>query len=151
MTPLYIFDLDGTLALTEHRQHLISGPKKDWRGFFAACVNDLPNTPVVNTFDELDECCECVIWSGRSAEVRPQTIEWLGRQFVYTLDYIDSILKMREAGDFTPDHILKENWLKAMSRKDRARLRAVFDDRDTVVEMWRRNGVACFQVAKGDF
>ena len=27
----------------------------------------------------------------------------------------------------------------------------VYDDRDKVVAMWRRNGVACFQVAEGDF
>jgi hypothetical protein len=30
-------------------------------------------------------------------------------------------------------------------------LMAVFDDRDKVVAMWRRNGVACFQVAEGNF
>ena len=34
---------------------------------------------------------------------------------------------------------------------ERNRLTAVFDDRDKVVQMWRENGVPCFQVAKGDF
>ena len=28
---------------------------------------------------------------------------------------------------------------------------AVFDDRNQVVDMWRSNGLTCFQVAKGDF
>jgi len=34
-----IFDLDGTLALNEHRQHFVQREvgKKDWRSFFAAC------------------------------------------------------------------------------------------------------------------
>ena len=28
---------------------------------------------------------------------------------------------------------------------------AVFDDRQQVVDMWRANGLTCFQVADGDF
>ena len=28
---------------------------------------------------------------------------------------------------------------------------AVFDDRQQVVDMWRANGLTCFQVAEGDF
>jgi hypothetical protein len=37
-----VFDLDGTLALNEHRQHFVDRPvgQKDWRGFFAACDRD---------------------------------------------------------------------------------------------------------------
>ena len=27
----------------------------------------------------------------------------------------------------------------------------VFDDRNQVVDMWRQNGLTCFQVADGDF
>jgi len=27
----------------------------------------------------------------------------------------------------------------------------VFDDRNSVVDMWRENGVRCMQVAPGDF
>jgi hypothetical protein len=64
---------------------------------------------------------------------------------------VAGILRMRNAGDNTPDDVLKEQWLHAMPIKDRARLVAVFDDRQRVVDMWRANGVPCFQVAKGDF
>ena len=34
---------------------------------------------------------------------------------------------------------------------DRERLVSVFDDRQQVVDMWRRNNITCFQCAKGDF
>ncbi|WP_435575134.1 hypothetical protein [Burkholderia plantarii] len=34
---------------------------------------------------------------------------------------------------------------------DRRRIVAVFDDRDSVVAMWRDAGVTCFQVAPGEF
>ena len=58
---------------------------------------------------------------------------------------------MRPANDFTEDHLLKESWLHNMLLEDRERLVAVFDDRKRVVDMWRANGVTCFQVAPGEF
>lgn len=147
MTPLYIFDLDGTLAKIEHRRHFVEGPKKDWPAFFKACVNDEPNEPVIRTLDLLRSTGgDAWIWSGRSDEVRAETELWLHSN---VLDYEG--LKMREAGDHQPDETLKATWLDEMTPYDRARLVAIFDDRDRVVAMWRRKGVACFQVAPGNF
>jgi hypothetical protein len=34
-----VFDLDGTLASIEHRRHHLD--RKDWKAFFAACVDDV--------------------------------------------------------------------------------------------------------------
>jgi hypothetical protein len=34
---------------------------------------------------------------------------------------------------------------------DKSDILCIFDDRDKVVKMWRSNGIACFQVAPGDF
>ena len=62
-----------------------------------------------------------------------------------------NLLTMRPDGDYTNDCTLKLNWLTNMSIKDRERLMGVFEDRQGVVDMWRRNGVTCFQVAKGDY
>lgn len=166
VTPLYIFDLDGTLALCEHRRHLLddaSDPDR-WSKFFLACVRDGPNWPVISTLHALmRNGADVWIWSGRSGEVMNLTLDWLHRYF----DQVDARpvvqgddpaawhegieLCMRRAGDFTPDEVLKEVWLHAMNEFDRRRLVAVFDDRDKVVAMWRRNGVACFQVAPGGF
>ncbi len=148
MKPLYIFDLDGTLALTEHRQHILNGSEPDkWRRFFAACVHDEPNSSVVNTLRMLRHSADIYIWSGRSDEVREQSEFWLSE---YIGDF-GCTLKMREAGDFTPDEILKKQWFDELDIDDRIRLVAVFDDRDKVVNMWRESGVACFQVAQGNF
>lgn len=174
MTPLYIFDLDGTLALTDHRQHLVKGGdcpqchgcgeapgevpcsacggskkrRPDWKAFFAACVRDLPNTAVIDTLHNLvDSGAEVWVWSGRSSEVMKQTQEWLMQHVALE----DLALMMRVEGDFTPDEELKQSWLESMASYDRRRLVAVFDDRDKVVSMWRRNGVPCFQVAPGTF
>ncbi len=151
MRPLYIFDLDGTLALTEHRQHLIRGTDKpDWSAFFAACVDDEVNWPVVSVLRGLlDAGADVMIWSGRSSEVMEPTREWL-RQFLD--DNHEGVgLMMRREGDFTPDEVLKEGWLDSLNEYDRRRLVCVFDDRDKVVAMWRRRGIVCCQVAPGAF
>ena len=58
---------------------------------------------------------------------------------------------MRREGDYTPDDELKASWYGDLNLVDRERLVGVFDDRDKVVAMWRSKGVACFQVAPGDF
>lgn len=152
MTHLYIFDLDGTLALNKHREHLIQGPNPDWGAFYRACVDDTPNTPVIGTLYALIKAgADVRIWSGRSAEVMNETLGWLQRFLPNDLDLDELQLCMRREGDFTPDDRLKEAWLNDLNEFDRLRLVAVFDDRQKVVDMWRRNGVACFQVAPGDF
>lgn len=147
MRPLFIFDLDGTLALTEHRQHLVAGETKDWRAFFAACVHDQPNLPVIRTMQALQQAgAECWVWSGRSTEVQRETSLWF-----QTHGVTPAWLRMRQEGDFTPDEALKAQWLADLREEDRARLVAIFDDRDKVVRRWRELGVACFQVAPGEF
>lgn len=179
MKPLYIFDLDGTLALIDHRRHFVERPslkcydcgganrascvqcadldvgwKPNWPAFFAACIKDVPNYPVIRTMEALvRNGADVWIFSGRSDEVREQTIWWLWAHIdCYTKeDFSGSMLRMRQAGDYTPDDTLKRQWLKEMLDEDRERLVAVFDDRDRVVQMWRDEGVTCFQVAQGDF
>jgi hypothetical protein len=58
-------------------------------------------------------------------------------------------LYMRQDGDFRRDDIVKQEILDKYIDKDRVLF--VLDDRDQVVDMWRRNGLTCFQVAEGDF
>ena len=158
--PLYIFDLDGTLALIEHRRHLVERErdKQDWAGFYAACVDDDPNQPVIDTMERLRRAgADVWIFSGRSDEVRMQTVDWLCRHTSFMHSDFDSafgtqdVLTMRAEGDYTPDDVLKRQWLDGMLVDDRRRLVAAFDDRDRVVKMWRDAGVTCFQVAPGEF
>jgi hypothetical protein len=153
MKPLYIFDLDGTLALIEHRLHHIQKQPKDWRGFFGAVKGDVPNMPVIRTMRRLREGgADIWIWSGRSDECRDQTLHWLATFACHDwpLSCIRDV-RMREAGDHRDDADLKRKWALGMDRDDKDRLQAVFDDRDRVVKMWRDIGVPCFQVAPGDF
>ena len=149
MKPLYIFDLDGTLANCEHRQPIL-GNKDDpdrWNKFFDACVDDKPIWPVIDTLQRLRASgCDVLIFSGRSDRARKQTERWLTDIGLHHIH-----VRMRPDGDFTADDELKLQWLNELTHAERRRLVAVFDDRDKVVAMWRANGVACFQVAPGAF
>lgn len=159
MKPLYIFDLDGTLALIDHRRHFVERERgrQDWKGFYAACINDKPNLAVIRVMESLRRFADVWIFSGRSDEVREQTVVWLLNNTSFSRSDFDlafgcqDILTMRQEGDYTPDDVLKRQWLDTMLTEDRRRLLAVFEDRDRVVEMWRSAGLTCFQVARGNF
>lgn len=148
--PIAVFDLDGTIALIDHRRHYVEGERQDWPAFFAACVDDTPNTPVIAVMHALLKSgFEIVIASGRSDEVRTQTIQWLYRHVFPGHGHLVRLV-MRREGDYTPDEELKRSWLND-GTIDRSRVAFVFDDRDKVVAMWRFEGIACFQVAPGAF
>lgn len=139
-----VFDLDGTLALTEHREHFLTGPDKDWRGFYAACDGDAPCAAIIATANALNGAGHRVeIWSGRSEEVRDKTEAWLRPHGI--LGALP--LKMRAEGDHQPDTKLKAAWLEQANQTPDL----VFEDRASMVAMWRSHGIVCAQVAPGDF
>jgi hypothetical protein len=152
-TKTVIFDLDGTLALIDKRRQISTkdNGKMDWDKFFDPnnIILDDPNWPVIKTLRLFKESgFRIVILSGRSKSTKDATREWLDR-FNVPFD----VLKMRPTSNefkFMRDDDLKEGWLNELF-SDKKEIFAVFDDRNKVVEMWRRNGITCFQVADGDF
>jgi hypothetical protein len=89
------------------------------------------------------------VWivSGRNEQARDDTLQWLKH---YGLEP-DWLKFMRAHKDHRPDDEVKREWLHSLATTDRARIVAVFDDRDRVVAMWRSEGLTCFQVAPGAF
>lgn len=156
MRPIYIFDLDGTLANIDHRLHFLDKDRhdsegkrigKNYREFYAACVDDEVIQPVVDIYEALGMSGnEVWIWTGRSEEVRDETRAWIFRNLYMFPDD----LMMRPAGDHRPDTVLKAEWLAALDEEARQRL-VVFEDRSRMVKMYRDAGVTCFQVAEGEF
>ena len=144
-----VFDLDSTLADTTHRNHFILDhvPKR-WDAFYRACVDDPPIKHTIELLKTLaNSGHEVEIWSGRSDIVYVQTMEWLRNNKIH--DYDIRRILMRRAGDHRSDVRLKSGWLHELHPDSYPDI--VFEDRNRVVEMYRKNNVPCFQVAPGDF
>jgi len=166
---MIVFDLDGTLADMTHRAPMIAHrPRMDaaqWDLFFAAAVNDTPIVPMVDLFAMLRPLTELQIWTGRPERIRRATEDWLTEHLFLNRRWVSKSartsskynpivpnpwhipLRMRPDADHRPDAELKQEWLAALA----APPTMVFEDRERVVDMWRRNGVVCAQVAKGDY
>jgi hypothetical protein len=176
---MIITDLDGTVALIDHRRHLVekqiafqlwfdalpeeerldlkvkvshlhhiavfverTGWKPDWDQFYDLCDKDQPNLPVIAILKAMAPYNHIEIFSGRSVAVEVKTRAWLDLH-----DVPFNNLRMRPEKDYTPDDELKRGWLKSLGYLPLF----VLDDRQKVVDMWRREGLTCFQVAPGNF
>ncbi|MGB3468023.1 MAG: AAA family ATPase [Cyclobacteriaceae bacterium] len=132
-----ICDIDGTLAIIKDRSPFDA----------AKCENDLLNEPIaeiVKTYKEKDTTV--ILLSGRQDQHRDQTVRWLE---TYSIPY-DKLL-MRKTGDNRKDAIIKKE-ITESEILGKFFVKFVLDDRDQVVEMWRKDiGFACLQVNYGDF
>ena len=149
-----IFDLDGTLALIDKRRAISTKPngKMDWDIFFDPknISLDDPNISVIKMAQMLDsQGFNIVIFSGRSTKTRTATKHWLKTHGVPFNDFDLHMRPTDKDWHFMKDDKLKQIWLDSVVNKDD--VFAVFDDRNQVVDMWRRNGLQVFQVADGDF
>ena len=141
----YVFDMDGTLALVDHRRPLLDKERPDWQSFNKASLLDTPNEAVVCVLRALHAAgYEVWIVSARSDVAELETRGWFKK---YNVPFHQ--LLMRSASDHRADDILKKEW--ALKYNFLENVNAVFDDRNSVVAMWRSLGIPCFQVAQGDF
>jgi predicted kinase len=141
-----IFDIDGTLADCSHRVHHVNGGKKNWPAFMAGIPDDKPNTQVVflnKLFHYLRSQgatdMPTFLCSGRSENERKDTEDWLWDNGV---EYAKMF--MRKAGDYRADHIVKRELLEEI-RADGYEPWLIFDDRQCVVDMWRKEGLFVLQ------
>lgn len=142
-----IFDIDGTLA-TRDTSPGGRGPF-DWD----RVGEDTVNEPVMFIAKMLAFAAtvagdiEIVLVSGRDECCRYATSLWLDENFGFQYK-----LFMRQSKDNNPDYKVKERilgWLQGHYN-----IIGVFDDRNQTVDMWRKNGLTCFQVCSredGDF
>ena len=149
MDKIVIFDLDGTLALIDKRRALANkdNGKMDW-GIFQdpdMIDLDLPNQPVIDMAQMLhSQGFQIWILSGRSDVTADVTFNWLEDNAVPFHN-----IKMRPQKHlYMADNDFKQLVLDDIGVDNVA---MVFDDRNQVVDMWRSNGLTCFQVADGDF
>ena len=144
---IFIFDIDGTLADCEHRRHHLDKQPQDWDSFFADAKDDHAIKPVVELWHALEKASHTLICcTGRSVKDELVTRTWLRFNGI-TPDNIH----FRAENDFRPDDIIKEEMLASIIATYGEVPVMAFEDRKRCVDMWRRNGVLCAQVAEGDF
>lgn len=132
--PCVICDIDGTIAIRVNR-----GPY-EW----SKVDQDASNAPVVNVIRALHAYGYSIVFtSGRKAQCRDLTAEWLAVHFGSP----DFQLLMRDDDDNRPDHVIKQEMLDIVKRF--YTVICAFDDRQSVVDMWRANGIVCMQVNPG--
>jgi len=140
-----IFDIDGTIADNTHRQHYVAGKKKDWKGFLSEMDHDEPIQSIITLIqiihrDSHPLRARVMLVTGRPEYYRPTTFSWLTKHKIF----YDQLL-MRKDGDHREDWLVKEDILKELIERFGAKPIFVVDDRQQVVDMWRRHKITCLQ------
>ncbi|MEV3856393.1 hypothetical protein AB0J38_18965 [Streptomyces sp. NPDC050095] len=131
--PLAVFDLDGTLADTAHRQRFLEGRPRDWDAFFAAAPADPPLPEGVALAREAALECEVVYLTGRPERCRADTTAWLAAQGLP-----DGRLHMRRNDDRRPARRTKLEVLRRIARGREVRM--LVDDDELVCDDAERSG-----------
>lgn len=156
MNSIILCDVDGTLANITHRLHYIKTAPKNYDAFYAAVEHDAPIYPIIYLINALrwydSEDTKVLFVSGRPDHTREATLNWLHRYVELYPAKCDYELWMRPSGDFRADWIIKKELLDQIRAAHVGDdILFVLDDRQQCVDMWRREGLACLQVAKGNF
>ncbi|MEU4204388.1 hypothetical protein AB0B79_02780 [Streptomyces sp. NPDC039022] len=131
--PLAVFDLDGTLADTGHRQHFLERRPRDWKGFFAAAPDDPPLAAGVELARQSAEECEVVYLTGRPERCRRDTLAWLGQHGLP-----EGRLYMRPNEDRRPARYTKLELLRRLAAG--REVRRVVDDDELVCDACEQAG-----------
>lgn len=148
MTKYVIVDIDGTLADCSHRRDYLKGDNgyPDWDKFFSEMDSDPCITPIRDLVNDLQRCgTKILLCSGRPERYRQLTSNWLAENGVYY-----SELHMRADGDYRSDVLVKKDMFRLFHLRN-LDIDFVIDDRQSVVDMWREQGLICLQCAPGDF
>lgn len=147
----YLIDIDDTLSDPRHRRHHLTSENKDWPAFYAGMADDPPHRDICDMVEALAVGSSYAVFfvTGRPDSYRETTERWL-QDHVSTAWHKSEALLMREKGDYRLDTQVKADMLEGIMGQGYTELVAI-DNRQSVVDMWRSNGVRCMQVAPGDF
>ncbi len=135
-----LVDIDGTVAQMQGRYPF------DWH----QVGEDLPKQPIINTVKALKAAGnEVIFFSGRDEVCKNISREWICEYFDWKPSNFQLI--MRKSKDYRKDSDIKFE-LFNVNIRNKYFVELVIDDRQQVVDMWRRKlGLTCLQVDYGDF
>lgn len=139
-----IIDIDGTLANITKRREVLA-KTNDWDIFNTNVDDDLLNSWCSEIINKFRESYKVLLITGRNEKQKDKTVDWLNKHNVF----YDSIF-FRPNDDFRKDAVVKEE-IYFKNIKNENSILFVVDDRQSVVEMWRKNGLVCLQCDVGNF
>lgn len=141
--PVVVFDMDGVLTNSAHRQHFIEGPEQDWDAFFAACDGDAEISEIREVLDLIDVRTRVVLLTSRPIAVQAQTLAWLQHTNMRW-----DLLVMRESREEMTSREFKK--LEAQRLLDAGfDIRVVFDDDQRNIEAFHELGLRAVYVHSG--
>jgi phosphoglycolate phosphatase-like HAD superfamily hydrolase len=137
MRDAVIFDLDGTLCDTSAIVHLVEGDdEKDFAAFHAASADAPPNEDVVAAArEQAAQGRAILVVTSREFIWRDLSLDWLVEHEIP----FDG-LYMRIVGDYRKDVVVKKDILQQIT-DDGFSVLAAWDDKESVIELWRENGI----------
>lgn len=171
-----IVDIDGTVADITHRVGFVRPicidcqlfavkgkcpnekceskaiSKKNWKAFFSNVKADKPIKPIVDMIDNLARYYNILFVTGRDTSIAKDTEDWLNKHFSEdyqgeSMPYYTHLF-MRNSGDSRPDYEIKAEILELLPK---ARIAFVLEDRQQVVDMYRKEGLTVLQCGEGQF
>jgi FMN phosphatase YigB (HAD superfamily) len=160
-----IFDIDGTLLNIEHRLHFLKKSPKDWKAFRDPELKDLdePRMEVIRMAESLGSYRKPTHDPGNSVEVYTADVNCLilasARVLAESTDTLKSLSKfmdinMFERTYFRPNKDFREDIEVKSDMLDKMRTHGydpvmAFDDRPSVIRMWRERGLVVADVGYG--
>ncbi|MBL1322214.1 MAG: hypothetical protein COA63_014315 [Methylophaga sp.] len=146
MAKIIIVDIDGTIANMQKDEPGKRGPY-DWD----RVGEDLPHKDIIQLVKMFHYSSHKIVFmTGRDESCRAITKRWL----IKYLGFIgqQAPLYMRPEGDRTPDTDMKLKTLQQhLKDHPKDEIYMAIDDRNSVVKLWRDEGIRCLQVAEGNF
>jgi hypothetical protein len=138
----FIFDLDGVLQNPEKRIKYFQ--QKDYNKFNELSSKDVPFSDVTTLCSSLNERYKIFFITARPENYRHITLDWIYRNIENTRNS-GFALVMRPEGNMESDAEIKKTFYMKLIKK-KYKILGVFEDRISVVKMWRHLGLTCYSL-----
>ncbi len=134
--PAIVVDLDNTLCGTNHREHIVAKPPRDWDAYSAACVDDPCIEWVADIVRNWSSSTRghVIVLSGRNVSAEAQTLTWLTEKRIPCDELI-----LRHPHEHKPNHIYKAAHGKRLL--ETYDIQFVMDDHPGVLQQFALLGV----------
>lgn len=149
MKKFIVVDIDGTIADISHRVHYVQSKPKDWNSFYSVkeMSSDKPIHNIIDMVKSLYNFYPIIFCTGRPERTREVTEHFIYKYLGF--EEGEYLLLMRSDKDRRQDYITK---LELLSREIAlSDIAFILEDRKSVVDAFRNNGLTCLQVNDGNF